>query len=141
MTFESIPWGVSEAEHDNHLLFVRFRRIPKTFPKSSYPRRLNIFWKMSEADQNGLPTEEEFDRLATFEDRLVLAVEKDDHSILAGALTCDGEKEFIFHTADVKEFMARLRNMPQEEERYPITIQQHDDPHWSYVGSVIPNDI
>jgi hypothetical protein len=142
MTFDSLTWGAAEGEHDNHPLLVRFREIPKTFPRSRYPERLNIFWEMSATDENGLPTDEEFDRLATFENRLVPVVERDGQSILVGVLTCNGEKEFIFHTADVSEFMERLRNIPQEEEeRYPITIQKYDDSGWSYFESVIPNDI
>ena len=141
MTLDSLTWGVAEAEHDNHLLLIRFREIPETFPKSKYPERLNIFWEMSATDENGLPTDEEFDRLAAFEDRLVPLVEQDAHSILVGVLTCNGEKEFVFHTADVTEFMDRLRNIPQEEERYPITIQKYDDPGWTYFESIIPEGI
>ena len=91
MTFDSLTWGVAEGEYDNHPLLIRYREIAKAFPKSKYPQRLNIFWKMSETEANGLPTDEEFERLATFEDRLVLAVEQDAQSILVGVLTCNGE--------------------------------------------------
>ncbi len=91
---------------------------------------------MSEKDENGFPTEEEFTRLATFEDRLVNAVEHDQHSVFVGSLTCNGEKEFILYTADVPGFLQRVTNMPQEEARYPITIQRDDDPDWSYFEAV-----
>lgn len=138
MSFESLTWAGAEAEYNGQPLLIRFREFPKKFPKSKYPKRINIFWTMREADENGLPTDDEFDRLGTFEDRLTEAVEHDEHSILAGALTCAGKKEFIFYTADVSGFMERLTNMPQEEERYPITIQTYDDPNWSYFESVIP---
>lgn len=50
---------------------------------------------------------------------------------------CNGEKEFIFFTADVAGFMERLTNMPQEEGRYPITIERYDDPDWSYFEALI----
>lgn len=138
MNFGSLTWAGAEAEYNNHPLLIRFREFPKRFPKSKYPKRINIFWKMYETDENGLPTEDEFNRLETFEDRLVNAVEYDEHSILAGALTCNGKKEFIFYTTDVPEFMERLTNMPQEKERYPITIEKYNDPNWSYFESVIP---
>ena len=81
-------------------------------------------------------TDEEFQRWATFEDRLVEAVEPDEQSILVGALTCNGEKEFIFHTADPAEFPKRLTDMPQETERYPIIIERYDDPDWFYFKEV-----
>jgi hypothetical protein len=75
--------------------------------------------------------------LAIFENRLVDAVEPDEQSILVGALTCNGEKEFIFHTTDPSEFLKRLSNMPQETERYPVTIERYDDPDWTYFKAVM----
>lgn len=136
MNFDSLNWTGAEGEYDNHPLLIRFRQIPKGFSKSKYPSRLNVFWKMSEPDENGLPTEEETNRLEVFEERLVGAVEDDEHSMLVGVLTCNGQREFIFHTGDVPGFMERLTNMPQETERYPITIQKYDDPDWSYLESI-----
>jgi len=138
MNFDSLMWALAESDCNNKPLLIRYREFPKEFHKSKYPQRLNIFWGMSETDENNLPTEEEFSRLATFEDRLIKAVEHDEHSILAGALTCNGEKEFIFYTADVPGFLERLSQMPQENDRYPITIQKYDDPEWGYFDSVIP---
>ncbi len=138
MNFESLTWAGVEADCNSHPLLIRFREFPKRFPKSKYPQRINIFWKMSEADENGLPTEEEFNKLSTFENRLVNAVERDEHSILVAALTCNEEKEFIFYTADVPGFMERLTKMPQEKGRYPVTIQSEDDPSWRYFKAVTP---
>jgi Family of unknown function (DUF695) len=134
---DSTPWSLAEDEYEGHVLFIRFRQFPQSFMKWRYPQRLNIFWKMSDPDENGLPTDEEFERLAIFENRLVDAVESDEPSILLAALTCNGEKEFLFHTSDVAGFLERLTNMPQEIERYPITIQEHVDPNWTYFETVI----
>ena len=138
MTFDSLKWAVAEKEYYHHVLLIRFREFPPSFSKTKYPERLNIFWKMTEPDQNGLPTDKEFERLEAFENRLVNAVEHDEHSILVVVLTCNGEKEFVFHTHDVPGFMSRLTNMPQEVERYPITIQRNYDLDWTYFESVIP---
>ena len=137
MPFDSTTWSVVEGEYEGHTLFVRFREFPQSFKKSRYPHRLNIFWKIGDRDENGLPTEKEFQRLEIFEDRLIDAVEAGEHSILLAALTCNGEKEFLFHTSDVAEFLERLKKMPHEIERYPITIQQHLDPNWAYFESLV----
>jgi len=139
MTFVSLKWAVAETEYNHHVLLIRFRQFPPSFLKSKYPERLNIFWTMAESDANGLPTDNEFERLESFENRLLDAVEHDEHSILAVVITCNGEKEFVFHTPDVPGFMMRLTNMPQEVNRYPITIQRNYDHDWSYFESVIPN--
>lgn len=99
MTFDSWKWVGAEAEYSEHPLLIRFREIPKPLPKSKYPERVNIFWKLSEQD---------------------------------------GEKEFIFQTTDVPGFMSRLTDIPQDIERYPITIHRFYDPNWDYFESVIP---
>ena len=138
MTFDSLTWAGAVAEYNHHPLLIRFREIPQPFPKSQYPERLNVFWKMSEPDENGLARKEEATRVEAFEDYLVDAVEHDAHSILVVVLTCNGEREFVFHTSDVAGFMSRLNNIPQEIERYPITIQRCNDPNWSYFESVVP---
>src|SRR5688572_11280011 len=138
MEFDSITWAGAEGEHEGHPLLIRYREFPHDFPRGSYPERVNVFWKMVETDQNGWPTEFEFVRLRAFEDRLVEAVELDRQSILSVVLTCNGEKEFIFHTGDEAVFLRRLANMPQEQERYPITILRNTDPEWNYFDSVIP---
>jgi hypothetical protein len=141
MNSDTSRWTIAEAEYDSHPLLIRLREFQKRFPKSKYPQLIQIFWKMSERDENGYPTEEEFTRLATFEDRLVNAVEHDQHSIFVGSLTRNGEKELIFYTADVPGFLECLTNMPQENERYPITIQSEDDPDWSYFRAVTPKAV
>src|SRR5690349_23071254 len=115
MTFDSLTWAGAESRYDNHVLLIRVREIPEAFPRLNYPQRINIFWKMIEADESGLPTENEFGSLETFEDRLVNATEQDAHSLLVAALTCNGEKEFVFYTGDVSGFMQRLTNMSQEK--------------------------
>ena len=137
MDFDSITWALAEGEHEGHPLLSRFREFPGNFPRVSYPERLNLFWQMLERDENGWPTEFEFERLKAFEDRLVEAVEHDGQSILSVVLTCNGEKEFVFHTADVTIFLSKLTNMPQEQERYPIMIISNTDPEWGYFDDVI----
>lgn len=71
MRFDSFHWLGAEADYDGCPLLIRLREFPKEFPTSKYPERLNITWTMSEVDENGLPTDKEFSRLAAFENLLV----------------------------------------------------------------------
>ena len=135
MAFDSIPWTLVDGSYNGRPILYRLREFPHDFPALNYPQRLNLTWTMYEYE-NGLPTEQETRRLTLFEDRLVNAVESDEQSILLGVLTCNGEREFIFQTADPSEFLLRLTNMPQETERYPITIERYDDPDWAYFKDV-----
>lgn len=129
-------WSVAEGTHEGRPLVIRFREFKPEFPRSLYPERLNIFWKMTEPHPNGLPTQSETERLTTFEDRLIEAVEKRSLSVLSVVLTCAGQREFVFHTNDPANFLKLLTEMPQEAERYPIEIYRAEDRDWSYDDSV-----
>jgi hypothetical protein len=135
MDFDSIPWTLVDTDYNGRPILFRLREFPNDFPTADYPQRLNVTWSMFE-HENGLPTDQETERLTRFEDRLVDAVESDEQSILLGVLTCNGEREFIFHTADPSEFLQRLTEMPQETERYPLTIERYDDPEWAYFKAI-----
>ena len=126
---------LADGDYNGHALLIRLREFPKDFPVSMYPQRLNVTWTMNE-HEIGLPTDHETERLTDFENRLVDAVEPDEQSILLGVLTCNGQREYIFQTADPAEFLKRLTDMPQETERYPIVIERYDDPEWDYFKDV-----
>jgi hypothetical protein len=136
MDIDAIPWGLLEGRADDGPFLVRYREFPPTFPRTHYPVRLNLFWSMSQPDDNGLASEVETERLEQFENRLVAAVESDAHSVFVAALTGKGMREFVFHTADVPGFLQRLTAMPQEAQRYPIEIHRHDDQAWAYFDEV-----
>jgi hypothetical protein len=136
MDLESIAWTGADGVYVDHPLLIRFREFDEAFPKGRYPIRLNVLWQMVESDVNGWPTDSEFEKLSTFEDRLVEAVEQDNQSILTVVLTYNGTKEFVFHSEDEAVFLDRLTNMPQEAERYPITIHKNLDAAWDYFKSM-----
>lgn len=138
MDLESLPWAVAEGEHEGAPLLIRFRQFPREFEQGLLPSRLNVFWLMGDSEPWGFPTLLESGRLDAFEERLVAAVEHDGHSVLSVVLTCKGQREFVFHTADVPGFLERLSAMPQEAERYPIELYSTDDSAWEYDASVTP---
>ena len=132
----SSAWTLLQKESDGRPLLIRFRQLDSAFARARLHERLNIFWIMNEADLNGLPTQAESDRLKVFENLLVEAVEHDGGSVLSAVLTCNGKREFVFYTADVAVFLARLTDMPQEEQRYPIELHRNDDSEWEYFDHV-----
>ena len=131
-------WSLAEGEFKSRRLLIRSREFSAEFDRSEFPIRLNVFWRMEEPHEDGLPSESEFLKLEAFENRIADAVEVDNQSVLSVLLTCNGEREFVFHTRDRDEFLRRLTAMPQEEDRYPIEINSYDDPEWDYDKSVIP---
>lgn len=139
MNLQTMKWSLAKGSHDGSPLLIRFRQFPDDFPRAAYPDRLNVFWEMADADKSGMPSSVETARMEVFENRLVEAVEADQRAVLSVVLTCQGKREFVFHTDDAKDFLRRLTEMDQEREPYPIEIHRRNDPKWAYDDSVIPN--
>ena len=137
MKFDEIAWTVAEEMHDNKPVIIRFRNLNQTFPRNSYPQRLNIFWTFSMPTELGLPSPDDSSKAQLFEDRLIEAVETEGHAILSMVLTGKGQREFVFHAFNVNEFLQRLTQMLQEKERYPIEINFAEDVEWDYVDRVL----
>lgn len=123
-------WYLAEGEIDGLPAFVRFRDNVESFILSgNYRNFLRIVWEF-EADEHGLPSDDETERLESFEDNLCEALEADDHAVLSFAMTNDGLRQWVFYTQDVKESVRLFNEMPQEEERFPIELTTQEDPNW-----------
>ena len=138
---DSSNWVLVQAKTKGKPSLIRFRQFPSGLPKAAYPNRLSIFWQLSEPDVNGLPKDEEFDRLARFEDRVVDAVERDQHSLFTLVVSGNGANEFVFYTADVKGFIERLKQIQKEGEPYPTHVLRSEDSDWSYFLAAIPENV
>lgn len=137
MNLDSIPWTVIRGRNSEGVVLFRYREFESEFPKQEFPHRLNIFWSSTASDENGLPEQEESERMKVFEDRLIGATEFDAQSVLSLVVTGKSQREYVFHTKDTDEFLRRLTDMHQEEAPYPIEIHHVTDPAWEYVDRVL----
>lgn len=137
---DNAAWTLAQGHTGEYPFIVRYRQFAQDFPRDAYPDRLNVFWSMQQPDENGLPSPEETGRLETFENRLIAAVEKDETAWLVAVVTGRSEREFVFQLQQPQQFLQRLNEMPQEDERYPIEIHHTDDPDWNYFDDLAPND-
>ena len=137
MNFDVLPWSIAEGIHEEMPVIFRFREFPDNFQRLDFPSRIHLSWAFQSPTSNGLPSPSDSLQVAQFEDRLIEAVESDNHSILSLVLTGKGQREFSFHTADPQGFVERLSHMPQEEDRYPIEIYCYEYPTWDYVNRVL----
>lgn len=137
MNFDVLPWSIAEGIHEEMPVIFRFRKFPENFQRSAFPSHIHLFWTFQSPTPNGLPSPSDSLQAAQFEDRLIEAVESDNHSILSLVLTGKGQREFNFHTSNPQGFVERLSNMPQEKDRYPIEIYCYEDPTWDYVNRVL----
>ena len=134
MSLESCTtvWIVAEGNTGSYPFQVRLRQFSMELSKHAFPLRLNVFWSILKSDDKAYPTKSELERLHSFENRLVKAMETDDFAVLTMVLTGRNEREFVLYTSDRQEFLRRLSQMPSEADPYPIKIYCHEDPRWEY---------
>lgn len=125
---------------DGQPLMARIKQYEAGFPRGRYPHRIDVFWPASEGAENGVPTPEDIDAMAVFENRLCAALEPDRQSTLSLVITGGGEREWVFHTEDPQVFLSRLSEMPHEDGRYPIEIQHEEDPDWTLFDAYQADD-
>ncbi len=128
---EADQWSLAEGLHNDKPLLIRYRSELSSKPDvSAYPVLIRVTWPFA-TDSTGMPDSSSSDAMATFEDRLVSAVEPTQDAALVAVITNNGQREWLFYTSSAQEFCRRLTDMPQEEERYPISLMLETDPDWS----------
>lgn len=130
-------WTLSEGTHNNKPLIIRFREQFQAKPDvSGYPKRLMVTWTY-DGGPFGMPDTEASDKMRKFEDRLIAAVETDLNAVLTAVITNDNKRTWVYYASSTATFGERLTKMPQEEKRYPITIEASDDKDWNYLHQEI----
>jgi len=84
-----------------------------------------------------MPSPDESTAMKVFENRLVPAVERGNLAILTTVVTNDGNRIWYFYVSDVPEFGKRLSEMPQEKDRYPITLTATTDTDWAFYLDIL----
>lgn len=135
---DNAGWSLGEGHTGEFPFQLRLRVVPVDFAREAFPKRLNVYWSMNAADEEGLPTHEEIEALHRFEDRLVAAVEEAQAAMLVAVITGGGEREFVFQAGDPERFLQCVTEMPQEGDRYPIEMTVADDPEWAFFDELSP---
>ena len=127
-------WDLAEATGSIGTATLRYR-VPVLLAgeAADYDRCLRIVWIYAEEGSGALPDQEALVALEDFENRLCDALESDALGVLTAVLTLDGARQWVFYTADLKACSARLNDMPQREEPYPIELDSFPDQDWSYL--------
>ena len=130
------PWTLAEIfrQDDGALEFLlRWRHIPQRLVRRDWPCTIVLTWENRFSTPEGFPVEREWASMGAFDVQLGEAVEHDGLALMSLSLTGNREWKLVFHTRDADEFSKRLHELPRAEQRYPIQLEQHDDPAWTYL--------
>jgi hypothetical protein len=132
-------WSLGDGVLDGAPFSTRFRQEFAGRPDvSAFPRLVRVAWDFA-AGANGAPRAADSKAMEVFENRLTSAPEKDLSAVLVAVITHQGRRTWAFYCSDIQVFAARLQQMPQEREPYPIAIETQNDPEWEFLHeSVLP---
>ena len=127
------PWMNETIEYeDGSLTFLRFiDKIEPDMEFDSHQKALCIFWDF-EANDEGMPQKDVLDEMGAFEELISEAVEKDLTAFLAGVLTMNGYRQWLFCCEDLEVFIERLNSITPEGRPFPIQLETSKESSWSY---------
>ena len=138
-------WTGVKCENDVGPFLLRYRTPVLAPPDTKgYGRVLKIVWPYADENTGAMPSSEDSEQMAAFENRFCEAVEEDATAILTAVLTFDGARQWVFYTSDVQKCGERLNNMPQNDEPYPLELTTELDADWRYLREeilkAVPNE-
>jgi Family of unknown function (DUF695) len=124
-------WSVVESEDQGNPLIIRLRQeIDCLVGQKLYPHLLMVTWKFPNPMDSGLPKPNEAQEASEFENLLVNGVESSSCALLTCIATSNGHRAWYFYTNNVDVFSDHLHNIPQKDDRYPITVYLTSNDRW-----------
>jgi Family of unknown function (DUF695) len=131
------PWTIARTMEDGRTVLLRFRSFtPPGIDTADYPHLINIYWRFGGEANEGMPPAPLHDRMALLEQRLD-AIEGAGTGFLVLAITGNNRKEWVWYVADTAAYMARVNEVLQADERFPVEFESAADPEWAHFRSLL----
>ncbi|CAN5441437.1 hypothetical protein BH11PLA2_BH11PLA2_24400 [soil metagenome] len=133
---EDSRWTLAEGEDDGKTLIFRIRnKAPLFATKATYPNLLAVCWRYESPNDQGMPTQEDTDRMYELENLLEGGLEENGHAFLSVIVTGNGIREWQWYARDPNAIMEQFNKTLGELDPFPIQISFQDDPEWDgYAG-------
>jgi len=124
------PWTIAEGNENGLPTILRFRsRVPVGVAEESYPHLINIYWRYEPGRQKGMPGQDDYDRMRTFEDALD-EVEGPNAGYMMLSITGNSRKEWIWYVKSREGFQQALNQHLRGLPVFPVELEAADDPGW-----------
>lgn len=98
---------------------------------TSHPHLVRFVWPYEVAGVHGLPSEEEVQRMASFEKAVIASLEAEKVCIFYCIYQHDGHKEWLAYCSNVDAAEEILNMALMGYEDYPIELSVESDPEWN----------
>ncbi len=122
-------WTLAQGEIDGTPAFVRRNKAAGTLAGSAgYDVRVGIAVPFNTPNEYGLPTQDEMDRVAEFEDGMAAIV--GERAVFVLVITSGGVREFILYTGDADWLPKLHMDLRGILPNYDIEMAATLDPNW-----------
>ena len=115
--------------------------LAKDAPDAAFPYMGYISVTLRSPDEQGLPKQEEYERLGEVEDALESVLTADAQAVYAGRSALDGHFDFFFYLRRGEHWGSRAGEVMAAFPEYVWESGCQDDPGWqSYTSFLFPDD-
>lgn len=126
---------VFESELDGWPLIAVIDKSYGTFNgKEKYPWFLSISAPLINANEKGLPNNQDAEALNQFEDNIESELNKACSFLFIGRVTCNGYRELVFYIDNPKKVADRLQSIIDSKKFRPFAFQCEKDNKWERVS-------
>ena len=132
------PWFISEGTIAGLPALIRGREmLPEAVRPESHPKLLSIIWDFENDGVTGMPSHDESNEMAEFEELIVPALERDNACALFAVITHDGQRCWRFYCRDKESTQLAIESAIGAEGDLPIDLQMDDDPEWETWSEIL----
>ncbi len=125
-------WVLADGTLNDQLITIRYRdKVQGELESGEYDQCIQISWNAQEIDPvTGYPSDGELEKIDAFNQKLMSALESEDHGLLVMVLMCDGINQWILYCRDIEQVQKDLNTIPTDTGLYPIEVCSEEDKNW-----------
>lgn len=126
----SSPWIGAEGSRNGQTLLIRARYIPDAFlAPPSLPHLLVPTYSYQPSDNTGLPSQDQYERIASFESGPIDAMEEQRIGVAMVIRTGSGSVRYFCYVRNIDEAVAAISERLHGDD--PVEFAGDSDPTWA----------
>ncbi|OUS27584.1 hypothetical protein A9Q99_14160 [Gammaproteobacteria bacterium 45_16_T64] len=133
-------WFAAEGKEDGFPILIRGRgHLKDLVGTKSHPHILRITWDYVPDENSGMPSRDLIASMASFEEAIFGALEKDNLCIFYKIYLHNGIKEWSGYCSEIEVLQEQINKALFGHEQYPIQMAIENDPEWKDYTNLLKN--
>jgi hypothetical protein len=124
-------WTVWRGHYEGKAMFGRFNTgLTPLAGRAEFSKQIGVAVPLNDPTEDGLPQGGEFAELSEIEDVLEQRLTARNESVLAGVITTNRMREFVFYSSDAEQAIAKIKQIAATIQHHQLQWVVNDDPQW-----------